>query len=99
MNLAKSIHDFIDALFPNRIVIQLRSDLADAKRERDYFRQRAERLELRLIPETVVRPVRPPANASPVGRKTWLQVQAENQEKIKREISEEAQKDAVKGAH
>jgi hypothetical protein len=78
--------------------IVLKDQLAKTERERDYFRTRAERLELRLIPEPIQRPVRP-SNAVPVGRKTWAQVQAEHAEKIKQEVAEEAQKEAVKGAN
>lgn len=79
--------------------IVLKEQLAETKKERDYFRTRAERLELRLIPETVQRPVRPPTNSTPVGRKTWAQVQADHAERIKKELAEEAQKEAVKGAN
>lgn len=73
--------------------------MVNVTKERDYFRSRSERLELRLIPEPSVRPVRPPMNSAPIGRKNWAQVQAEHAEKIKKELAEEAQKEAVKGAN
>ena len=79
-------------------VQQLKEQLAKSEHLADYFRTRAERLELRLIPEVQARPVRP-VNAQPVGRKSWAQVQAENQERIKKELEEEAQRKVVKGAN
>ena len=77
----------------------LKDQLVNVTKERDYFRTRSERLELRLIPEPAMRPIRPPANSTPIGRKTWAQVQAEHAERIKKELAEEAQKEAVKGAN
>ncbi len=79
-------------------VQQLKEQLAKTEKQVDYFRTRAERLELRLIPEVQARPVRP-VNAQPVGRKTWAQVQADNAERIKKELEVEAQKNAVKGSN
>lgn len=77
----------------------LKDQLVNVTKERDYFRSRSERLELRLIPEPAVRPVRSTTNATSVGRKTWAQVQADHAEKIKKELAEEAQKEAAKGAN
>lgn len=94
----KPLRQFIADLFgpgPRTLYeLVLKEQLAKAEKERDYFRTRAERLELRLIPEPVQHPIRPPSNTTAVPRKTWAQVQAEHAEKIKQELAEEAQKKA-----
>ncbi len=70
----------------------LKEQLAKCERDKDYFRTRAERLELRLIPEVQPRAIRPPVNAQAVERKTWAQVQQENAERIRKEAEEKQAK-------
>lgn len=68
------------------------ADIQRLERERDYFRGRAERLELRLLPDPVARDKKI-NTGEPIrmgGRKTWAQVQRENAENIRR-ANEEAE--------
>ena len=95
--IADRIRAFIDSLLPNRVVLLLRAELAEARKERDYFRGRCERLELMLVPNPAPRIVRQPAGTQPVGRKTWAQVQAENADRITKEIEAEKQKKEAAG--
>ena len=71
------IRAWIRGLFASRYSMQLEADLAEAKRERDYFKGRAERLELMLMPNrnpivAADKPVLHPA------RRTWAQVQEDH---------------------
>lgn len=87
------IRSALDTLFPNRIVLSLTAQIEDLKRERDYFRGRAERLELRLLPDPVARDKKINAG-EPVtigGHKSWRQVQAEHTEALKKAAEEKAQ--------
>lgn len=61
----------------------LESDLAEARKERDYFRARADRLELLLIPDRRA-PLRP-ANLTPVPRPSWGAVEAAHAQKLAEE--------------
>lgn len=99
MTLASRVRNFFDTLFPSHIVLQLRADLEDARRERDYFRDKADRLELRLIPPPVVRGIRSPEDMKPVGRKNWKQVQADHAKELRKQEEAEAQAKAVQGAN
>lgn len=150
MSFAKSLHDAIDSLFPNRTVLLLRRSLEEEKqrsaseilrvqelcdsicemyRERiedlkseirhhgeyysealrfwdslrhglredaDYFRGRADRLELKLIPEVpppVVKERRPTrANTEAPRPTSWTQVQEQHAAKLREEIAEEKRK-------
>jgi hypothetical protein len=87
---------WIRALFGDHrdspVVALLKEALAKSEKERDYFRERAERLELMLLPERTARPVRVPGNRAPIGQRTWAQVQAEHAEKLKKEAEAEKQK-------
>ena len=70
------IRAWLRGLFATRYSMQLEADLAEMKRERDYFKGRAERLELMLMPNrnpiAAVKPELHPA------RKTWAQVQEDH---------------------
>ena len=82
--LARRIRDFVETLFPNKLVLQLRADLDETRTQRDYFKGRAERLELLLTqPRLANRDLDAPGStpqrvAHPSGtvggRKTWQQV-------------------------
>ncbi len=100
MTPAERIRSFIDTLFPNRSVIQLRNQLADAQKERDYFRARADRLELIVLNRPVAQPARTGPLPSPFGRKPFGVVVAEavkqQQEKEKRD-KEQRTKEASHG--
>ena len=81
--LARRIRDFFETLFPDKLVLQLRDELNETRHERDYFKGRAERLELLLTqPRVANRDLSAPAGPGerPVhplhvgGRKTWAQL-------------------------
>ena len=90
MKLAQAIRDFFSALFQSKLVLQLRADLEEAKRERDYFRSQMERFQLMSQPRPQPRPdwrETQPQGVTQVGkRKTWAELQAENTKKIAEEI-------------
>ena len=94
MKFGQAIRDFFSALFQSKLVLQLRADLDEAKRERDYFRGQCERLQLLTQPRPQTRPQpkpdwreTPPQGATQIGqRKTWAELQAENTKKIAEEI-------------
>lgn len=81
---AQSIRDFFRTLFGSLRVEELKESLAKTEKERDYFRQRADRLELMLLP--IARPAAErKSNAVPVPhRKSWAQIVMENQAEINR---------------
>lgn len=87
---AQDIRDWFDTLFTGRLVKQLRDDLTEARHERDFFKGRAERLELMLWEAKRIQPIaaRAPANLKAVGHKSWEQVQ---QEFLDKQREEEAQ--------
>jgi len=68
-------------------ITQREAQTAEAQKERDYFRGRAERLELRLLPDPVPRNV-PRGTQEPVGRKNWKQVQQDHAEKLAKEAEQ-----------
>ena len=90
MRFAQAIRDFFSALFQSKLVLQLRADLEEAKRERDYFRSQMERFQLMSQPRPQPRPdwrETQPQGATQVGkRKTWAELQAENTKKIADEL-------------
>ena len=63
-------------------VLLLSRMLTEAQKERDYFRNRAERLELRLLPEAQQKPERK-GKPVMVGRPSWEAVQREHNAKLK----------------
>jgi hypothetical protein len=103
MTFASCIRQFFVDLFGHRTstlyVNELKERLAKAEETLDYFRDKADRLELRLIPPPVVRGARSPADLKPVGRKTWAQVQAEHGETLKKQADDEAAAKAAQGAN
>ena len=90
MKFGQAIRDFFSALFQSKLMLQLRADLEEAKRERDYFRSQMERFQLMSQPRLQPRPdwrETPPAGATKIGgRKTWAELQAENTKKIADEL-------------
>lgn len=97
LTFAHRTREVLSALFGSKLLVQLRADLEEAKRERDYFRGRCERLELAREQKPVVVAPRTPRDMSPLGgHKTWKQVQAEHREKIQQQVAEaEKQKQAA----
>jgi hypothetical protein len=86
---AQNIRNFFETLFTGRLVLQLRADLEEARCQRDYFKGRAERLELQLLqPRSAARQQEasdPPRihNTRVVGgRKTWGQLVAERRKEL-----------------
>ena len=89
--LAKRIRDFFETLFPNKLVLELRAELNEIRHERDYFKGRAERLELLLTqPRVANREItgssapHPPTHISGTvgGRKTWQQVISDRRKEL-----------------
>jgi hypothetical protein len=110
VGFAQRIREFLNTLFGSKLVVQLRADLEEAKRERDYFRGRLELAELRAAPQrTPVKTAGRPADwrtDKPLGavevkgtRKSWAQIQAENTERIRTEIAASAKKSDDKPAN
>jgi hypothetical protein len=83
---AHAIREFFAALFGSKLMVQLRADLEEARRERDYFRGRNERLELMLLPNKVTpqtqradwRTTNPGGATLVGGRKSWAMIEREN---------------------
>lgn len=96
MTWPERIRGAIIALFGSRLVLQLRAEIEDLKTQRDYFRTRAERLELiSLAPKTREQtPAIRPDVAVITGRKTWKQIQEDHAEQHRREMAEVAAKKA-----
>ena len=88
--LAKRIRDFFETLFPDKLVLQLRAELNETRHERDYFKGRAERLELQLLQPRIAARTAEAATPSPGtrltgthgGRKLWPQVVAERRAEL-----------------
>lgn len=102
---AERLREIFDALFTRRIVIQLRADLEEARRERDYFRARADRLELMLLGRPSAarerKPMEMPTAINPFAGTRFGQLVKERQEKIKaeEERAKQEQPETVKGAN
>jgi len=81
----------------DRTIQLLERELAEARKERDYFKGRADRIELMLMPNPVIREkiarVGTPFTA---GRKTWEQILEEHQKKL---AAEEAASNATVSEH
>lgn len=79
--IAQRIREFFSVLFGSRRIEDLKDALAKTEKERDYFRGRADRLELMLLGTPRLgaerRPVSVTRETTPIGRKFWPQVQAE----------------------
>ena len=73
--------------FGNKLVLQLRRELEEARRERDYFRGKVDRLEEKLYGLAMQPHSGPtrPIDPTPAGRKTWAQVQLESLKQQKAE--------------
>jgi hypothetical protein len=75
---AQSIRDFFHILFGSRRIEDLKEQLAKTEQERDYFRGKADRLEVLLTaPRTVAPTERRPPILKAVRPHTWEQVRAE----------------------
>ncbi len=91
MKYAQLIRDFIRTLIGSRYIAQLETDLLQMRQEREYFKGRAERLEMMILS----RPRAPerqeyPSHALPeTRRKTMAELQKELTE---REQAEEAKR-------
>jgi hypothetical protein len=75
------------------IIKSLELEVEAARKERDYFKGRAERLELRILPDPVHRilKTRGVGETMQAARpRSWEQVQADNARKIRDELAEEA---------
>lgn len=101
LTFAQRTREVLSTLFGSKLLVQLRADLEEARRERDYFRGRCERLELArdAAPQRPLIIQRPEHNLSPVGgHKSWKQVQREHTAKIQERLKaeEEAKRNAPK---
>lgn len=88
IEFATKTREFLSALFGSKLVVQLRAEIEEAKRERDYFRGRCERLELKqeAAAEKAATPVvvapRIHREHAPSGRKLWPAIVKERREKL-----------------
>lgn len=97
---AVAIREFFRALFGSQLVVELRAERDEARRERDYFRGRNERLELMILPQrTTPKTERAdwrrdnPGGATQVGgRKSWAQIERENRLAIEADLKAQAAK-------
>lgn len=102
---AQQIRDFFSTLFGSRRVELLREELTEARKERDYFRARAERFELMLLTPREPKNIMPrnPNDKQPVGRKPWAQVMREDYERQMKEAAAENEarkaREALKGTN
>jgi hypothetical protein len=92
MKYAKALREFFSILFGSQLVVQLRADLEEARRQADYFRGQFERMQLLAIPRSVPQTERPDwrrtnaEGATRVGRRrTWAQIVEENTKRIQEE--------------
>ena len=99
MSVAQRIREFLETLFTSRLVVELRAELAEARKDRDYFRGRAERLELIMqtprqqrVTLDVPSPERKHRTGTVGGFKSWNQVQREHKQKIDEQVKAEALK-------
>jgi hypothetical protein len=101
---AIAIREFFAALFGSKLLVQLRADLEEARRERDYFRGRNERLELMLLPQRTTpqttradwRTNNPGGVTLTGGRKSWAMIEREN--RIQQEAEAKAEAEAKKNS-
>jgi hypothetical protein len=100
MKYAQWIRDFLSTLFGSKLVVELRAEVAEARRERDYFRGQLERANLITHPQRPTIAPRPdwrqtdPAGVTVVGgRKTWAMIQAENTQRIAEEAATKSKKE------
>jgi hypothetical protein len=93
---AQAIRDFFSILFGSKLVVQLRADLEEAKKERDFFRAEMQRYQMftsrsQVIPSPRNNPA--PGQATKVGsRRRWAEIQAENTERNRKILEEQAAK-------
>lgn len=83
------VREWIRGLIGSRYAMHLEAELAEMRSERDYFKGRAERLELMLLPKRQELSATGVGAAS-VGPKSWIQVQQEWQEQQQAEIAAES---------
>ena len=100
---AQSVRDFLHTLFTRRLVLNLEEQIIEARRERDYFKGKSERLELVLESKLSVLNRAPSLPQSPLPmiprRKTLSQLQAEMDAEDAARAKREAEqpKEAVNG--
>lgn len=94
MNWPERVRSAINTLLGSELVVELRREIEELKTQRDYFKARADRLELVLLaPKVMSQPPAPRSDAQIVtGRKSWKQIQEEHAEQHKREMAEAAAK-------
>lgn len=85
----EQIRGWIRGLIGSRYAMHLEAELSEMRTERDYFKGRAERLELMLLPKRQVESTMP-ASVANVGPKSWIQVQQEWDEQQQAEIAAES---------
>ena len=83
------IRDWLRGLLGSRYAMHLEAELDEMRSERDYFKGRAERLELMLLPKRQEQSAASVSAAS-VGPKSWLQVQQEWDEQQQAEQAAES---------
>ena len=96
---AQTIREFFSVLFGSRRVELLERELIEARKERDYFKGRCDRLELMLLTPRTPANILPRNQANPqaVGRKTWAQVQREDFERQMKEAKDQEAEQKAKG--
>ena len=101
MNFAKQFREAISVLFGSRRIEDLKDQIEDLKLQRDQANGRASRLELMLLtprePKLTI-----PRKGVPLpvgGRKTWIQVQAEDMERQRKEAEQEAAAKKAEGSN
>ena len=84
IEFATKTREFLSALFGSKLVVQLRAEIEEVKRERDYFRGRCERLELKqeIAATPVVVAPRIHREHAPSGRKLWPAIVKERRERL-----------------
>ena len=94
---AQTIREFLHTLFTRRLVLNLEEQIIEARKERDYFKGKAERLGMLLEGKLSVAGRVPEMPRQPLPlvpkRKTLAQLQAE----MDAEDSERAKKEASNG--
>jgi hypothetical protein len=87
---AQAVRDFFRQLFGSRYIAQLELDLIAMRQEREYFKGRAERLEMMLMERRYPQPAPLAHPTVPLeGRKTLAQLQKELTEREESEMKQQ----------
>ena len=91
MKYAQLIREFLRSLFGSRFIFELQQEILELRKEREYFRGRAERLELMLLPnrnplqavQTRAKPL--PRTGGSVSAMEAMRIHMENEFKVEEE--------------